>query len=669
LALILLLALTACSRNILSPAPVSTATPTSSEAGTAYPGKIIVMPVGPLDEKTTLEVTTAIGQLEDLFRHNMELVQPVPIPPSAYNPARGRYHALVLLREIEKKAPEDALFTVALTAKGLYSEGQENLLLDLKLGSRVPVIVSLAPLSGSGNLPQRLKALLGEAVARAMGVPFSVASCPFGRSVTPLDLDRKGPSLCKNCEELLPLLLPEWIFSRRSLDEKLAAGYRKVSGSSTDPWVHLYLSSLYAFFKMGKPAADELKTAADLASSDSLARFETAWGALYLGDPAAASSAFSSLIKEKIMVPESMEGKAECALAGKKYGEALNSYQQLLKAFPDYYGRALVLKKIGEISLGQKNYARAEEALKGSLKLNPGDLDARIGLGEIYLLSKKPEKAAALFREVQKEDPANEKNRLGLAYALQSMKKYEEAIRELAELLYSSRYRADALYETAFSLAGLKKYDEAVNNLQTLINEFPSFSGLGRAHQLYGDIMMEQKNLARAEEEYRLALKSNSRNAAVLSGLGRLMALKSMDAEALEYLNRAVTLAPADVEALYALGIVYEKTGKKEEAVSTFRKVLRLNPLEYRSNFELGNIHLKSKNFRAAADYFKTVLKTKPDSREALIQLAIAYESMEMFAEERNVLERFVPLAQGQSEFQKQVEWASERLQKLPAKK
>lgn|GEM_PF-6016368 len=670
LIMLLILALSGCNRNSLSKAPVSTATPSPSGAETLYPGKISIIPVGPLDDKTAADLKAAIAQLESLFRHNIELAQPVALPLSAYHPAKDKYHAIILLKEVGRKVPEEAIFAVAVTAKGLYSEGQDEILSDFRLGNKASAVISLAPIAASAAFPARLKTLLGEAIARSLGLPFCAGkACPFGRSVTAADLDRSGSVMCKNSEALLPLLLQSWIFSQKTLDANVAAEYQKISQSSSDPWAHLYLASLYSFFKLGSQSADELRKATDLAGSDPLARFEAAWGAYQMGAYEGASNAFSALIKGKVLIPESLEGKAECALSLKKIKEALDAYKRLLKEFPAYYGRALALRRVGEINLSQKNYASAEEALKASLKLNPQDIDTKLSLANIYLLLKKPGQAVSLYKEIQVADPANEKSRLGMAYACQSEKKYDEAIKELAELLYSSQYRADALFETAWCFIKKEKYDDAVSNLETLINEFPSFNKIERAHQIFGDIMVEKKDFVKAGEEYGLALKNNPKNVAALSGSGRLMALQGKDAEALEYLNKAVALDPGDLETLYILGMVYKKAGKTSEAVATFRKALRIDPGEFRVNLELGSASVQSKNYQAAVDYLKSALKTSPDSKEALIQIAVAYESLKRYKEERAVLEKFFTLAQGNNEFQQQLNWATERLKKLPVNK
>ncbi|MFH0800931.1 MAG: tetratricopeptide repeat protein [bacterium] len=669
LLILLVLILSGCNRKSLSQSPVSTATPSPSGAEAFYPGKISIIPVGPIDDKTSADIKAAIPQLERLFRHNIELTQPVALPPSAYHPVKDRYHALILLKEVGRKVPEEAILAVAVTAKGLYSEGQEEMLCDFRLGNKASAVISIAPIAASATFPARLKALMGEAIARALGLPFCAGkACLFGRSVTVADLDQKGTVLCKNCEALAPLLLQSWIFSQKTLDAKVAAEYQKISQSSSDPWAHLYLASLYSFFKLGSQSADELMKATDLAGSDPLARFEAAWGAYQMGAYGGASNAFSALIKGKVLIPESLEGKAECALSLKKTKEALDAYKRLLKEFPAYYGRALALRRVGEINLSQKNYASAEEALKASLKLNPRDIDTKVSLANIYLLLKKPGSAVTLFKEIQVADPANEKSRLGLAYAFKIEKKYDEAIKELAELLYSNNYRAEALFETAWCFIKMEKYDDAVSNLETLINEFPSFSKIGQAHQIFGDIMVEKKDLVKAGEEYGLALKNNPRNATALSGTGRIMALQGRDAEALACLNKAVALDPGDLETLYILGMVYKKAGKTAESVATFRKALRINPGEFRVNLELGSASVQSKDYQAAVDYLKSALKAKSDSKEALIQIAVAYESLKRYKEERAVLEKFFTLAQGNNEFQQQLNWATERLKNLPVK-
>jgi len=48
--------------------------------------------------------------------------------------------------------------------------------------------------------------------------------------------------------------------------------------------------------------------------------------------------------------------------------------------------------------------------------------------------------------------------------------------------------------------------------------------------------------------------------------------------EAIEYLERAETISPYNIEAAYYLGLSYDKIGEKENALSYFEKVLELAP-------------------------------------------------------------------------------------------
>jgi Flp pilus assembly protein TadD len=83
---------------------------------------------------------------------------------------------------------------------------------------------------------------------------------------------------------------------------------------------------------------------------------------------------------------------------------------------------------------------------------------------------------------------------------------------------------------------------------------------------------------AEAESLFRAALERDSRDAIANSLLGALLLNRGVPADATPFLERAVSLAPQDVQATYNLAGAYALTGRGEHARQTAEAVLRLQP-------------------------------------------------------------------------------------------
>ena len=87
-----------------------------------------------------------------------------------------------------------------------------------------------------------------------------------------------------------------------------------------------------------------------------------------------------------------------------------------------------------------------------------------------------------------------------------------------------------------------------------------------------GNLLMAKGSLQEAEETFDKALSLNSRYHDAMTGKGIVLARMGRDKEAEEMLQKALVLNPNPIRTYYELGLLYEKQGDFNKAVSEYKK-------------------------------------------------------------------------------------------------
>ena len=130
----------------------------------------------------------------------------------------------------------------------------------------------------------------------------------------------------------------------------------------------------------------------------------------------------------------------------------------------------------------------------------------------------------------------------------------------------------------------------------------------GRLSELYALYTTENQN----PEAQRAATRAS--NAAFYYGLGYIHALQAPETgesldTAIDYLQRALEIAPDLFWAHFNLGGIYQETGQTALALAEFETCVRLNPNYYPVYYRMGEIHLAQRDYTQALHAFDTARK------------------------------------------------------------
>ena len=232
--------------------------------------------------------------------------------------------------------------------------------------------------------------------------------------------------------------------------------------------------------------------------------------------------------------------KTEMLVAMDKAPDALAMLQEKVVYFEH---SAAIRDSVGQLLVGQKQYAAAVAMLSQASVLTPDDLTIKEHLG------------------------------LALFYA----REYDEASIVLARLVKDERYanRADLHATIGECLCNLGKFREAREAFEVATKIDPSSAGiwlgLGKSALQYGDLRRAELALKKA-----VSIDPVSAEANLLTGYLRLR--QDRLPEALAAFQKAGGINSADPLSLCMTGYVLEKLGRNDEAIQCYGNALKRDP-------------------------------------------------------------------------------------------
>ena len=365
-------------------------------------------------------------------------------------------------------------------------------------------------------------------------------------------------------------------------------------------------------------------------------------------------------------------------IANKALGDQARRAGEWEKA-KDHYAKVLAVNPtssdihffVAEAERRAGNVARATELYRMTIQIDPESGAAHNGLGLVSLAAKDYEVALKEFSRAHELMPENQEAVSNLGMLYQRKGSHAEAIPHLRRALEltspedkNGLAKAHALLGLAF--AGSKENEKAQIELETSLGLIPANT---EAHHVLGDIYFAKNELDKALPHYKQVV-SQAEAAAGEGGALVLAAgsevelrhnygvtLLSQKAylQALQQLEKVVSLKPDLAEAHNSLGIAnfqlrrfevagteFEKAlslnqnladphyyngdiarwqGKDDVAASAYYRAIKIDPGHIPAHNRLGNYYMKKKNIRSAVIHFKAALKADPEDQKAQYNL------------------------------------------------
>jgi tetratricopeptide (TPR) repeat protein len=289
------------------------------------------------------------------------------------------------------------------------------------------------------------------------------------------------------------------------------------------------------------------------------------------------------------------------------------------------------------MKLMQKNeLSRAILEFRNAVQITPKDPEAQYQLSLAYLAAGDLGRGVNNLRRTLELNPKHAGAELRLAQLMggtDDPQTLKEAERRLQALLQDSPENPDALQSLAMTELKLGAAESAMQHLQQAVAAAPRQITLAVT---LAEAKMRENDFQGAEEVLKKACENSPKSADAFAVLGRFYVLQKRYAEAEKSLQYALTLQANHEWSLMTLGVLYNATGRKQEAEQNFKKLAdlpnsALKPLYGSFLFEQGRRDEALKEFERLA-------QKDPADRTARTRLVAAYRATNRVADAQKVL-------------------------------
>lgn len=390
------------------------------------------------------------------------------------------------------------------------------------------------------------------------------------------------------------------------LVRQLAEPYRQL------PEAHFAMSQAAWFADRFDVALVEMKRALAL-------RPEWEMAAIYQGRILARTSTASALdffedyLRTYPKANDTRVTYARLLLAEKNYSKAREQFQQLLTENP---GNADVAVAVGLLSVELQDYAAAESSFRSALELgyrDPGTV--RYYLGGISEKNQHIDQAMEWYRSVT-EGAQYVPAQIKYALLLSKQGKIKEAIHHLRQLpVTTDQQRAQLVIAESQLLRESGEYRQAFQLLTTGVEKFPDYPDL-----LYDRALAAEK-IGKSdvmEQDLRKLIRLKPDHAHAYNALGYGLAEHTDRlAEALELIEKAIKLSPADPYIMDSLGWVHYRMGNINQGLDYLKQAFELNP-DPEIAAHLGEVLWVQGTQKQAKEIWEEALRKNPGN-EALL--------------------------------------------------
>ncbi len=270
---------------------------------------------------------------------------------------------------------------------------------------------------------------------------------------------------------------------------------------------------------------------------------------------------------------EQLYKEAQEARARGDLTQAEQKYQEVIRRAPQL-GNAY--HNLGIVYFMGRKYGDAVAVLEKAVKINPRLSEAHAVLGLAHYELYEPEKAVAALQSALRLKPGDGNALLYLGKSQLQMREYQAASKTLEKLAETNPSDPDVLYN--LTVAYMKLMIQALNRL-----------GEVEPHSYRVWLLLAQDAEARDNDD-----------------------------AAIRNYREALRAKPDAVGTHYALGSVYARTGKYEDAAREFKKELEINANDSLALWKLGELTLRT-NPQVAREYLARAVAVSPDLPQAVL--------------------------------------------------
>src|SRR3954470_9803960 len=319
--------------------------------------------------------------------------------------------------------------------------------------------------------------------------------------------------------------------------------------------------------------------------------------------------------------------------------------------FDRTFSRALEMQNAGD-------YVGAIETYKAALTIDPKRVDALSNLGAAYVHLGQFEDAIAQYTTALAIDPANATVRMNLALAYYKSARPNEAVSALKAVVATApetrqayliladcylqtgrpqeavallkpraaMFEGDLGFAYVLGTALLQTNDERGG--QVSIDQIFKAGDSAEAHLLMGVAYLNGFDYASAKSELERALQLNSRLPTANSAHGRALLGLGDQPAAEKAFRQELSVNVNDFEANLMVGSMRRTNQDFDDALLYLNRALAIHPGDLSARKLIASTKLQTGAVEEAAKMLEAIVKDSPDSVDAHVQLATAYNRL-----------------------------------------
>jgi len=206
-----------------------------------------------------------------------------------------------------------------------------------------------------------------------------------------------------------------------------------------------------------------------------------------------------------------------------------------------------------------------------------------------------------------------------------------------------------------------EKWNEAVELLQQVLATTPAYARaqvlLAEALTGRGRAEVAAADLAAAEASFTAAVAAAPQSAAAYFELGSLLLSQGRAADAVEPLQRTLSLRPRYPRAHLLAGVALSALGRLDAAATELARAVTLEPQGVEARLQLAVLEMRRGRMASASDHFALVLERDPGQTAARLNLSLVLTAMKRHAESAQVLRRGLKLQPKNAEIAARLAW------------
>jgi tetratricopeptide (TPR) repeat protein len=351
--------------------------------------------------------------------------------------------------------------------------------------------------------------------------------------------------------------------------------------------------------------------------------------------------------------------KVDLALLYNLTGQHERSAALLAPFGKDREHNPLVHRVLANAALGLERFAQAVKSYKVALALDPGDVQARTGLGIALRGDGDLEGAVKTHEQAAQQAPDNPLVVLELARSRHAAGQTEAAIAGLQAALPGIKSNPEAL-ETALAelylAAGQPDRAEALYRAQIDEGRAPpaAYGNLGTLQQRAGD-------LAGAEASYKAMIAAFPQAAEPQFRLGSLYGFQQRYEDAIEAYGQGLKIEPGNPALLKGAAWAHQQLGQSAQAISFAERMANRLEAGAADHFFLATLLQANDQPDAAAERYRQAIALAPDYWPALNNLAVILTDRGDLDEALKTAQRVVELAPDNAAATDTLGWAQFR--------